>query len=50
MAPYLEALGAGLLIGAVYALFRVKSPAPPLIGLLGLAAMLVGYQLAGIVL
>ena len=50
MLPYLEASAAGLLIGAVYALLNVRSPAPPLLGLTGLAGMLIGYQLAGMLL
>ena len=42
---YLKSLGAGLVVGAVYALARVKSPAPPLVALVGLAGMLIGYGL-----
>ncbi len=37
------ALGAGILVGLVYAVMRVRSPAPPPIALLGLAGMLLGY-------
>ncbi|MZG13736.1 DUF1427 family protein [Streptomyces sp. SID5914] len=47
MIPYLQSLLAGVLIGAVYGLLRVKSPAPPLYGLVGLAGMLAGYTLLG---
>ncbi|MGA5454498.1 DUF1427 family protein [Streptomyces umbrinus] len=47
MAPYLQALAAGVLVGVVYALLRVRSPAPPLYGLAGLAGMLVGHTLLG---
>jgi XapX domain-containing protein len=43
---YFYALSAGILIGGVYALLRVKSPAPPVAALIGLAGML----LAGLVL
>jgi XapX domain-containing protein len=43
---YFYALSAGILIGGVYALLRVKSPAPPIAALIGLAGML----LAGLVL
>ena len=43
---YFSALSAGILIGGVYALLRVKSPAPPVAALIGLAGML----LAGLVL
>ncbi|CAD5912600.1 DUF1427 family protein [Streptomyces cyaneofuscatus] len=39
---YLQALSAGVLAGAVYALLRIRSPAPPLYGLIGLAGMPVG--------
>ncbi|MBB2946362.1 XapX domain-containing protein [Actinoplanes lutulentus] len=40
---YLQALGAGAVVGVMYAALRVKSPAPPLIALVGLAGMLVGF-------
>lgn len=40
--PYLISLIAGLGIGAVYALVSVRSPAPPIIALLGLLGMLAG--------
>lgn len=29
MKPYLLSLAAGVLVGVIYALLRVKSPAPP---------------------
>jgi XapX domain-containing protein len=35
----------GLGVGAIYALVRVKSPAPPIIALLGLLGMVLGEQL-----
>lgn len=35
----------GLGVGAIYGLIRVKSPAPPIIALLGLLGMVVGEQL-----
>ena len=35
----------GLGVGVIYALVRVKSPAPPIIALLGLLGMVVGEQL-----
>ncbi|AZS75701.1 hypothetical protein DDE74_36705 [Streptomyces lydicus] len=47
MSPHLQALAAGAVIGLMYALLRVRSPAPPLIGLTGLAGMLIGYGLPG---
>ena len=40
--PYLLSLAAGLGIGAIYALIAVRSPAPPIIALLGLLGMLAG--------
>lgn len=40
--PYLKALAAGVVVGVLYALVRVKSPAPPVIALLALLGMLLG--------
>jgi XapX domain-containing protein len=48
MKIYLVSLGAGLLVGIVYAMLGVRSPAPPLIALVGLAGILVGEQLVPI--
>jgi XapX domain-containing protein len=45
MKPYLAALGAGLLVGIVYSLLSVRSPAPPVIALVGLFGILVGEQI-----
>lgn len=45
MKSYLIALGSGLLVGAIYALLNVRSPAPPVIALIGLLGILVGEQL-----
>ncbi|MGW0884701.1 DUF1427 family protein [Streptomyces sp. NPDC002671] len=47
MTACVQSLFAGVLVGAVYALLRVKSPAPPPVALLGLAGMLTGYALLG---
>lgn len=44
MKPYLISLGAGLLVGVVYSLLNVRSPAPPAIALIGLLGILVGEQ------
>lgn len=44
---FVQALLAGLLVGVMYALIKVRSPAPPLIGLTGLAGMLLGHDLIG---
>jgi XapX domain-containing protein len=44
MKPYVLSLAAGLLVGVVYGLLNVRSPAPPVIALLGLFGILVGEQ------
>ncbi|MEJ5978950.1 DUF1427 family protein [Novosphingobium sp. PS1R-30] len=44
MKPYLLSLGAGLLVGIAYNLMGVRSPAPPIIALVGLAGILLGEQ------
>lgn len=44
MKPYLLALGAGLLVGIIYSLLNVRSPAPPLVALVGLLGILIGEQ------
>ncbi|GAB7527399.1 XapX domain-containing protein [Paraburkholderia sp. 2C] len=44
MKLYLLSLGAGVLVGVIYSLINVRSPAPPLIALLGLLGMLGGEQ------
>ncbi len=44
MKPYLLSLGAGLLVGIVYSLLHVRSPAPPAIALIGLLGILLGEQ------
>ena len=44
MKMYLFSLGAGLLVGVIYSLLHVRSPAPPLIALVGLFGILVGEQ------
>ncbi|MDU6409394.1 MAG: DUF1427 family protein [Yersiniaceae bacterium] len=38
-------LGAGVLVGGIYALMDVNSPAPPLIALLGLLGMQIGEHI-----
>lgn len=45
MSTELISLGAGIFIGLVYALLKVRSPAPPAIALVGLLGMLVGEQI-----
>jgi XapX domain-containing protein len=49
MKPYLLSLGTGLLVGIIYALLKVRSPAPPVIALVGLFGMLAGEQIVPIV-
>ena len=39
---YLLSLGVGLAVGVAYGLINVRSPAPPIIALLGLLGMLSG--------
>lgn len=45
MKLYLAALGAGLLVGIIYSLIGVRSPAPPVVALVGLLGILVGEQI-----
>lgn len=45
MKIYLVSLAAGLLAGLVYGLIGVRSPAPPIVALVGLAGILVGEQI-----
>jgi XapX domain-containing protein len=44
MKMYALSLAAGLLVGVVYSLLSVRSPAPPLVALIGLLGILVGEQ------
>ena len=44
MKVYIVSLAAGVLVGLVYALMQVRSPAPPAIALVGLLGMLIGEQ------
>ena len=46
--PYLVSLAVGVLVGGIYALLRVRSPAPPVIALVGLLGMLIGEQGVGL--
>jgi XapX domain-containing protein len=45
MKPYLMSLAAGVLVGAIYGLINIRSPAPPVIALVGLLGILVGEQM-----
>ena len=49
MKPYLLSLAIGLLVGVIYALFQVRSPAPPVIALVGLLGILLGEQIPPLV-
>jgi XapX domain-containing protein len=44
MKAYLLSLGAGLVVGIVYHLLNVRSPAPPVVALIGLLGILLGEQ------
>ncbi|MBS0969345.1 DUF1427 family protein (plasmid) [Chimaeribacter arupi] len=46
MSTWLLSFGAGILIGLLYALLKVRSPAPPAIALTGLLGMVLGGVLA----
>jgi XapX domain-containing protein len=50
MKALLVSFAVGLFVGALYGMIRVKSPAPPIVALLGLLGMVVGEQLGGWVL
>jgi XapX domain-containing protein len=45
MKIYVMSLSVGLLVGVIYGLLNVRSPAPPVIALIGLLGILVGEQL-----
>ena len=44
MKGYLVSLAVGVLVGLIYNLLSVKSPAPPTIALVGLFGMLIGER------
>ncbi|KJS40111.1 MAG: XapX domain-containing protein [Roseovarius sp. BRH_c41] len=46
MKIYLLSLGVGILVGAIYSFLNVRSPAPPVIALVGLLGILIGEQTA----
>lgn len=50
MSAGLISLSAGILIGLLYGLLKVRSPAPPALALVGLLGMLAGESLMGQVL
>jgi XapX domain-containing protein len=45
MQAYLLSLAAGVLVGGIYSLLDVRSPAPPLVALVGLLGILAGEQI-----
>lgn len=45
MRIYVISLAAGLLVGVIYGLLNVRSPAPPIVALLGLLGILLGEQI-----
>jgi XapX domain-containing protein len=47
MIGYLVSLVMGLAVGVAYGLIQVRSPAPPLIALIGLLGMVLGEQAIG---
>jgi XapX domain-containing protein len=46
----LVSFAVGLFVGVLYGVIRVKSPAPPIVALLGLLGMVLGEQLGGWIL
>jgi XapX domain-containing protein len=45
MKMYVLSLAAGLLVGVIYSLLGIRSPAPPLVALVGLLGILLGEQI-----
>jgi XapX domain-containing protein len=45
MKMYIVSIAVGLLVGLIYGFLNVRSPAPPVIALVGLLGMLLGEQL-----
>jgi XapX domain-containing protein len=46
----LVSFAVGLFVGVLYGVIRVKSPAPPIVALLGLLGMVLGEQFGGWIL
>jgi XapX domain-containing protein len=44
MKPYAISLAVGLVVGAFYSFIKVRSPAPPIVALVGLLGMVIGEQ------
>lgn len=49
MKVYVLSLAMGLLVGVIYGVFNVRSPAPPVIALVGLLGILAGEQVPPLV-
>ncbi|HEY0799663.1 MAG TPA: XapX domain-containing protein [Steroidobacteraceae bacterium] len=49
MKIYLVSLGAGILVGVIYGVLNVRSPAPPVVALIGLLGILLGEQIPPLV-
>jgi XapX domain-containing protein len=49
MKAYLISLAVGLAVGFLYAMLNVRSPAPPVIALMGLLGILLGEQVPTVV-
>lgn len=49
MKAYLVSAALGLLVGVIYAMFNVRSPAPPVVALVGLLGILLGEQIPPLV-
>lgn len=45
MKLYLVSFAVGVLVGVIYGLLNVRSPAPPIVALVGLLGILLGEQL-----
>jgi XapX domain-containing protein len=45
--PFAIALGVGIGVGAIYGFLNVRSPAPPIIALVGLLGILIGETAVG---
>ena len=49
MRVYIVSLAVGLLVGVLYGLLNVRSPAPPVVALVGLFGILLGEQIPPLV-
>lgn len=49
MKVYLVSLAVGLVVGVLYGLLNVRSPAPPVVALVGLLGILIGEQIPPLV-